>query len=96
MTNYLNVCNVFECGRDNPGVQCERVCMANVNDDYLSDVLDTLKKYQDRHGQRLSSKKLREAVGRVMNEEVEETERNINNITCNTPFQSPGTKSVQV
>ena len=45
--------------------------------------------------ERLSSKKLREAVGRVMNEEVEEMEHNINNITCDTPFQSPGTKSVQ-
>ena len=69
--------------------------MANVNNDYFSDVLDTLNEYQDHHGQRLSSKKLREAVGRVMNEEVEQTERNINNITCDTPFQSPGTKIVQ-
>ena len=50
--------------------------MANVENDYFSDVLDTLNKYQDRHGKRLSSKKLREAVGRVMNEEVEEMERN--------------------
>ena len=95
VTNYLNVYNVYECGRNNSDVQCERACMANVNNDYFSDVLDTLDEYQDRHGQRLSSKKLREAVGRVMNEEVEEMERNINNITCNTPFQSPGTKSVQ-
>ena len=30
-----------------------------------------------------------------MNEEVEEMERNINNIACDTPFQSPVTKSVQ-
>ena len=30
-----------------------------------------------------------------MNEEIEEMERNINNITFDTPFQSPGTKSVQ-
>ena len=69
--------------------------MANAYNEYFTDVLDTLNKYQDRHGQRLSSKKLREAVGRVMNEEVEEMERNINNITCDTTFQSPGTKSVQ-
>ena len=33
VTNYLNVSNVFECGRDNPDVQCERACMANVNND---------------------------------------------------------------
>ena len=42
VTNYLNVCNVFECGRDNPDVQCERACMANVDNDYFSDILDTL------------------------------------------------------
>ena len=30
-----------------------------------------------------------------MDEEEEEMERNINNITCYTPFQSPVTKSVQ-
>ena len=34
-------------------------------------------------------------MGRVMNEEVEEMERNINNITYDTLFQSPATKSVQ-
>ena len=95
VTNYLNVSNVWGCGRDNPDVQCERACMANVDNDYLSDVLDTLNEYQDRHGQRFSGKKLREAVGRVMNEELEEMERNINNITCNTPFQSPGTNIAQ-
>ena len=94
MANYLNVCIVFECGRDNLDVQCERACMANVDNDSFSDILDTLNKYRDHHGKRLSSKKLREAVGLVMNEEVEEMERNINNITCDTPFQSPGTKSV--
>ena len=48
--------------------------MANVDNDYFSDVLDTINKYRDRHGKILSSKKLREAVGRVMNEEVEEME----------------------
>ena len=69
--------------------------MDNVDNDYFSEVLDTLNEYQDRHGQRLSIKKLREAVQRVMNEEVEEMECNINNISFNTPFQSPGTKIVQ-
>ena len=58
VTNYLNVSNVYKCGRNNPYVQCERACMANVDNDYFSDVLDTLNKCQDRHGQRLSSKKL--------------------------------------
>ena len=61
VTNYLNVCNVFECGRDNPDAQYERACMANVDNDYFSDVLDILNKYRDRHGKILSSKKLSEA-----------------------------------
>ena len=62
---------------------------------YFTDILDTLNEYQDRHVQRLSSKKLREAVRRVMNEEEEGMERNINNITCGSSFQSPVTKSVK-
>ena len=95
MTNYLNVFNVWERGRENPDVKCEIACMANIDNDYFSNVLDTLNEYRDRQGQRFSSKKLREAVGRVMNEEVEEMEHNINNITCDTLFQPPGTKSVQ-
>ena len=66
--------------------------MATEDIEYFTDILNTLKKYQDRHGQRLSSKKLKEAVLRVMDEEEEEIERNINNITCDTPFQSPVTK----
>ena len=55
--------------------------MANVDNGYYTDVLDTLNEYQDRHGQRLSSKKLREAVRRVTIEAEEEVERNINNIS---------------
>ena len=95
MTNYFNVSNVFECGGNNPDVSCERVYMATEENEYSTDIIDTLNKYQDRHGQRLSSKKLKEAVLCVMDEEEEEIERNINNITCNAPFQSPVTKNVQ-
>ena len=95
MTNYFNVSNILECGGKNPGMSCERACMATEDNEYFLDILDTLNKYQDRHGQRLSIKKLIEAVLRVMDEGKEEMERNINNITCDTPFQSPVTKSVQ-
>ena len=56
--------------------------MATEYNESYTDILDTLKKYQDRHVQRLSSKKLKEAVIRVMDEKEEEIERNINNITC--------------
>ena len=69
MTNYFNVSNVFECGRNNPHVSCERACMANEENEYFTDILDTLNEYQDRRGQRIYSKKLKEAVLRVMDEE---------------------------
>ena len=69
--------------------------MATEDNEYFTDILDTLNKYQDRHGQRLSSKNLKEAVLCVMDEEEVEIERNINNITCNTSFQSPVTNNVQ-
>ena len=58
---------------------------------YFTDIINTLNKYQDHHSQILSSKKLKEAVIRVMEQEKEEIERNINNITCDTSFQSPVT-----
>ena len=86
VTNYFNVSNIFECGRNNPDVSCERSCMDTGYNEYFTDILDTLNIYQDLHGQRLSSKKLKEAVLRVMDEEEEEMELNINNITCDTPF----------
>ena len=77
MTNYFNVSNVFECGRNNPNVLCEITCMATEDNEYFSDILDTLTEHQDRHGQRFSSKKLKEAVLHVMDEEEEEIKRNI-------------------
>ena len=48
------------------------------------DFLHTLKKYQDCHGQKLSSKYLNEAILHVMEQQEEEIEGNINNITCDT------------
>ena len=51
--------------------------MATEDNEYFTDILDTLNRYQDRHGQRLSSKKLKEALLCVMDEEEEEIERNI-------------------
>ena len=50
------------------------------------------KSNQDSHGQRLTIKKLREAVCRVMDDEEEQMECNINTITCDTSYQSPVTK----
>ena len=58
--------------------------MATEDNGYFTDILDTLNRYQDCHDQRLSSKKLKEAVLRVMDEEEEDIERNINNVTCDS------------
>ena len=81
MPNF-NVSNVFECGRNNPDVSYERAYMATSGYEYFTEMLDHLNEYHDFHGQRLSSKKLKEAVLRVMEQEDEEIEPNINNITC--------------
>ena len=43
--------------------------MVTERDEYFTEMLDYLDKYNDRHGQRLSSKNLKEAVLRVMKEE---------------------------
>ena len=50
VTNYFNVSNVFECGRNIPDVSCERVCMATEYNEYFTDILDTMNKYKDHHG----------------------------------------------
>ena len=69
--------------------------MATERDEYFTEILDNLNKYNDSHGQILSSKNLKEAVFRVMEEEEEEIARKINNITCDTSFQSPIAMNVQ-
>ena len=92
---YFNVSNVFECGRNNPDVSYERAYMATSGYEYFTDILDHLNKYHDRRSQRLSSKNLKEAVLRVMEQEEEEIEHNINTITCDTSFESPVTMNVQ-
>ena len=44
VTNYFNVSNVFECGRNNPDLSCERASMATEENEYFTDILETLKK----------------------------------------------------
>ena len=63
--------------------------MATERNEYFMEIIDHLNKYNDRHGQRLSIKNLKEVVLRFMEEEEEEIVHNIDNITCNTSFQSP-------
>ena len=91
----FNVSNVFECGRNNPDMSYERAYMATSDNEYFTDILDHLNRYQDRHGQRFPNKKLKEYVLCVMEQQEEEIEHNINNITCDTSFESPVTMNVQ-
>ena len=69
--------------------------MATERDEYFAEMLDHLNKYDDSHGQRLSSKNLKEAVIWFMEEKEEEIKCNINNITCYTSFQSLIAMNVQ-
>ena len=46
--------------------------MATEGNEYFMDILDHLNGYHNRHSQRFSSKKLKEAVLRVMEQEEEE------------------------
>ena len=69
---------------NNPDVSCKIAYMATSGNEYFTDMLDHLNEYHDPHGQRLSSKKLKEAILHVMEEEEKEIERNINKITCDT------------
>ena len=81
---------------DVPNVNVSNVVyMATSDYTYFTEMLDYLNEYHDRQGQKLSSKNLKEAVLRIMEEEEEEIERNINNITCGTSFQSPVCMNVQ-
>ena len=45
--------------------------MATERDEYFTEILDNLNKYNDSHGQIFSSKNLKEAVRRVMKQKEE-------------------------
>ena len=62
MPYNFNVSNIFECGRNNPDVSYEIAYMGTERYEYFTETLDHLNEYKDRHGQRLSSKNLKEAV----------------------------------
>ena len=87
MPNF-NVSNVFEYERNKPDVSYEKAYMATEGNENFTDILYHLNWYQDRCGHKFSSKKLKEAVLRVMEQEKEEIEHNINNITSDTSFES--------
>ena len=63
--------------------------MATSRDKYYNLLLNTLVDDNNRKGAPLSNEKLWQAVGKVMEEMEASFEHNINEITCDTSFQSP-------
>ena len=63
--------------------------MATPKDKYYNTLLKTLVDDNNRNGATLSNEKLRQSVGKVMEETEAEIERNMNKITMDTSFQSP-------
>ena len=72
--------------------------MTTTRKEYNTNILDSLLNHNDCHGTPLSSKKLQEAVSRVMTETEEEekyAKHNVNNVTMDTLFQYPVTINKQ-
>ena len=62
--------------------------MFTPQDKYYMRLLDDLVKMNNRNGEPLSNKKLRQAFSDVMEETDAEHEHNINDITCDDSYQS--------
>ena len=73
----------------------EIVCMATPREELFTGTLNSLLGHNHRHGTPLSSKKLQEAVSRIMKEEEKYSERTVNNVTTDTFFRSPATINAQ-
>ena len=58
MPNYFNAFNIFKCGRnilDRLDVSYEKAYMATPREEYFTEMLDHLNKYNERHGKQFSS-----------------------------------------
>ena len=69
--------------------------MSTLKDKYFERVLETLVDHNDCHNAPFSNEKLYQAVSKVMSE-MEEEERNSNNVTMNTLCQYPVTNNIQI
>ena len=81
VTSYFNI---FECGRnllDKRDVTYQRAFIATPKDKYYNVLLDTLVKDNNLRGGSLYNDKIRQSVGKVIEEMEAEFERNYNKIT---------------
>ena len=62
--------------------------MATPKEEYFMDMLDSLLEHNHRHGTPLSSKKRREAVIRVMEDEEKDAKFKFNNVNMDNFFSS--------
>ena len=84
--------NIFGCGRNTLNildVMYQQAFMATPQEKYYTKMLENQVKIKNRNGEPLPNDKLQQAVRDVREEMGTEHERNINEITCNTSFQSP-------
>ena len=84
--------NIFECGRillDRLDVTYQQAFMTTPQDKYYTKMMDNLIKINNPNGEPLSNENLRQSVSDAREEIDAEHERNINEITCDTSFQSP-------
>ena len=84
--------NIYECGRnilDRLDVTYQRAFMATPKDRYYNAFLDTLVKDNNLRGKPLSNENIQKQVGKVIEEMEVEFERNYNEITYDTSYQSP-------
>ena len=89
VTSYFDM---FECGRnllDKLDVTYQRAFMSTPKYKYYNVFLGTLVKDNNSKGEPLSNDKIRQAVGKVIEETEAKFEYNYNKITCDTSFQSP-------
>ena len=84
--------NIFEYDRnllDRLDVTYQRAFMATPQDKYYKVLLNNIFKNNIHKGAPLFNENLRQAVGKVMEEMGAQFKCNINEITCDTSFQSP-------
>ena len=95
---YFSAFNVFECGRkllDRLDVSYERLYIATPKEEYFTEMLHSLIERNRCHSTPMSNKNLQEAVIRVMEDEKNDANRNVHNVTTDNLFQAPITLNVQ-
>ena len=93
----LSYFNIFEYGKNllnRFDVTYERACVATQEDEYYTNMLETIFEHNDLHNVPFYNEKLWQSVSTIMEETEEEecdAKRNANNVTMDTFIQFPVT-----